>query len=221
MADSLAHRGPDGEGIFTDDSGAPSVGLASRRLAVIDIPGGRQPMSTEDGAYTIVYNGELFNARRDPANARNVRPSVPLPLRHGGRSARLRGVGRRGPRPPQRDVGVRDLGRAPPAAVPRARPARGEAARLRATRRTGSSSARRSRRSTASGLVERALDHDGAAVLPVLLRGPGAATAWSRACAGFRRATPHGRRGRGAASAGTGTARCPRRTGPGARRIPR
>ena len=62
MADSLAHRGPDGEGIFTDDSGAPSVGLASRRLAVIDIPGGRQPMSTEDGSHTVVYNGELFNA---------------------------------------------------------------------------------------------------------------------------------------------------------------
>jgi asparagine synthase (glutamine-hydrolysing) len=62
MADSLAHRGPDGEGIFTDDSGSPSIGLASRRLAIIDIPGGQQPMSAEDEAYTLVYNGELFNA---------------------------------------------------------------------------------------------------------------------------------------------------------------
>jgi asparagine synthase (glutamine-hydrolysing) len=62
MATALAHRGPDGEGFHTDDETAPSVGLASRRLAVIDIAGGDQPMSTEDGAYTIVYNGELFNA---------------------------------------------------------------------------------------------------------------------------------------------------------------
>jgi asparagine synthase (glutamine-hydrolysing) len=61
MGDALAHRGPDGEGFFTA-GGAPSIGLASRRLAVIDIPGGRQPMSIDDGAFTIVYNGELFNA---------------------------------------------------------------------------------------------------------------------------------------------------------------
>jgi asparagine synthase (glutamine-hydrolysing) len=62
MASAIEHRGPDGEGFFTEDAGQPSVGLANRRLAVIDIPGGAQPMSTEDGAYTIVYNGELFNA---------------------------------------------------------------------------------------------------------------------------------------------------------------
>jgi asparagine synthase (glutamine-hydrolysing) len=61
MAAVLAHRGPDGEGVHIDDWAAPSAGLASRRLAVIDIAGGGQPMSTEDGVYTIVYNGELFN----------------------------------------------------------------------------------------------------------------------------------------------------------------
>ncbi|MDQ3571812.1 MAG: asparagine synthase (glutamine-hydrolyzing) [Actinomycetota bacterium] len=62
MATSIAHRGPDGEGIHIDDGARASVGLASRRLAVIDVEGGDQPMSTEDGAYTIIYNGELFNA---------------------------------------------------------------------------------------------------------------------------------------------------------------
>jgi asparagine synthase (glutamine-hydrolysing) len=62
MAATLAHRGPDGEGIYTDADAAPSVGLASRRLAIIDIEGGLQPMSTDDGAYTVIYNGELFNA---------------------------------------------------------------------------------------------------------------------------------------------------------------
>jgi asparagine synthase (glutamine-hydrolysing) len=61
MATRIAHRGPDGAG-FHLDGGRPSVGLASRRLAVIDISGGAQPMATEDGACTIVYNGEVFNA---------------------------------------------------------------------------------------------------------------------------------------------------------------
>jgi asparagine synthase (glutamine-hydrolysing) len=61
MGDAIAHRGPDGEGFHIDD-GRPSVGLVSRRLAVVDIDGGAQPMTVEDGAFTIVYNGELFNA---------------------------------------------------------------------------------------------------------------------------------------------------------------
>jgi asparagine synthase (glutamine-hydrolysing) len=61
MADSIAHRGPDAEGFYVDE-GRPSVGLASRRLAVIDIGGGDQPLSIESGAFTIIYNGEIFNA---------------------------------------------------------------------------------------------------------------------------------------------------------------
>ena len=61
MSHALAHRGPDDDGAFVCD-GIPSVGLAIRRLAVIDIDGGRQPMSIDDGALTTVYNGELWNA---------------------------------------------------------------------------------------------------------------------------------------------------------------
>ncbi len=61
MALAIAHRGPDGEGFLVDD-GCPSVGLASRRLAIIDIAGGAQPMSTSDGALSLVYNGEIWNA---------------------------------------------------------------------------------------------------------------------------------------------------------------
>jgi len=61
MARAVAHRGPDSEGLYVDD-GLPSVGLAARRLAVIDLDNGGQPMSTEDGRLTIVYNGEVFNA---------------------------------------------------------------------------------------------------------------------------------------------------------------
>lgn len=71
MSDAIAHRGPDDSG-FHLESGTPSVGLANRRLAVIDVEDGEQPMSMADGAYTIVYNGELFNTeelRRDLISA--------------------------------------------------------------------------------------------------------------------------------------------------------
>lgn len=58
MTDAIAHRGPDGEGFYTDNF----VGLGHRRLAIIDLsPGGHQPMMTADGHYVISYNGELYN----------------------------------------------------------------------------------------------------------------------------------------------------------------
>ena len=60
MGEAIAHRGPDDHGTHIDGP----AGLASRRLAVIDItPAGHQPMATEDGRFTIVYNGELYNFR--------------------------------------------------------------------------------------------------------------------------------------------------------------
>lgn len=59
MADRMAHRGPDGAGIFTD---AP-VGLAHRRLSIIDIEGGKQPFSSADGTVHIILNGEIYNYR--------------------------------------------------------------------------------------------------------------------------------------------------------------
>lgn len=57
--DTLRHRGPDGEGSFLSSEG--KVYLGNRRLAIIDLSGGRQPMTSPDGRYTIVFNGEIYN----------------------------------------------------------------------------------------------------------------------------------------------------------------
>ena len=59
MADALAHRGPDGDGVWT----APGVGLGHRRLAIIDVAGGTQPMVSADGQAVLIFNGEIYNFR--------------------------------------------------------------------------------------------------------------------------------------------------------------
>lgn len=57
MNQTLCHRGPDEEGIYTKGN----AGLAMRRLAVIDVQGGHQPVSNEDGTVWMVFNGEIYN----------------------------------------------------------------------------------------------------------------------------------------------------------------
>lgn len=57
MTDRLVHRGPDGSGIHNE----PGLALGHRRLAIIDLAGGAQPMRTPDGAVTVVFNGEIYN----------------------------------------------------------------------------------------------------------------------------------------------------------------
>jgi asparagine synthase (glutamine-hydrolysing) len=67
MGNALVHRGPDGGGLFVD-AGPPAVGLVHRRLSIIDPENGRQPLSNEDDAIQVVFNGEIFNyveLRRD------------------------------------------------------------------------------------------------------------------------------------------------------------
>jgi asparagine synthase (glutamine-hydrolysing) len=59
MCDMMTHRGPDDSGVFVEGP----VGLGMRRLSIIDLAGGHQPMSTSDGRFTIVFNGEIYNYR--------------------------------------------------------------------------------------------------------------------------------------------------------------
>ncbi len=57
MMKAIAHRGPDGEGSFVEGS----IALGHRRLSIIDLEGGKQPMFNEDGSLVVVFNGEIYN----------------------------------------------------------------------------------------------------------------------------------------------------------------
>jgi asparagine synthase (glutamine-hydrolysing) len=63
MCDAIRHRGPDGEGAAV----LPPAALGMRRLAIIDVAGGRQPMRSDDGRFTIVFNGEVYNFEEERA----------------------------------------------------------------------------------------------------------------------------------------------------------
>src|SRR4051812_35318385 len=57
MGDAIAHRGPDAEGFWAE----PGLGLVHRRLSIIDLGGGDQPIGNEDGSVQVVFNGEIYN----------------------------------------------------------------------------------------------------------------------------------------------------------------
>ncbi len=57
MCDVMSHRGPDDEGIYTDGG----IGIGMRRLSIVDLSTGHQPLSNEDGSVWIVFNGEIYN----------------------------------------------------------------------------------------------------------------------------------------------------------------
>ncbi len=79
MADTLAHRGPDGQGFFLNSTSLPfvcpddelyringpgTVALGHRRLSIIDLAGGHQPLTNEDSTIWVTYNGEIYNFRQ-------------------------------------------------------------------------------------------------------------------------------------------------------------
>src|SRR5262245_45015022 len=59
MCRAMAHRGPDDEGVYI----GRGVGLGMRRLSIIDLDNGQQPVSNEDGSVWVVFNGEIYNYR--------------------------------------------------------------------------------------------------------------------------------------------------------------
>lgn len=65
QCDAIFHRGPDDSGVLTEGD----FGFGMRRLSILDVAGGHQPMSTPDGRYAIVFNGEIYNHR-------DLRPSL-------------------------------------------------------------------------------------------------------------------------------------------------
>src|SRR5262249_39384542 len=63
MSAAMQHRGPDGEGLLINDPRAPGVALGMRRLSIIDLTSGQQPIWNEARDVAVVFNGELYNYR--------------------------------------------------------------------------------------------------------------------------------------------------------------
>ncbi len=63
MAHAMIHRGPDDSGFFSSDSRSPGTSLGMRRLSIIDLPGGHQPVWNETHDVCVIFNGELYNYR--------------------------------------------------------------------------------------------------------------------------------------------------------------
>ncbi|WP_029032985.1 asparagine synthase (glutamine-hydrolyzing) [Salinimicrobium terrae] len=61
MNQEIVHRGPDQDGFFTESTPSYSVGMAMRRLSIIDLATGEQPMASDDGMIQLVFNGEIYN----------------------------------------------------------------------------------------------------------------------------------------------------------------
>ncbi len=94
MLAAIHHRGPDEEGILE----RPSVMLGMRRLSIIDLAGGSQPVWNEDGRVVVVYNGEIYNFRELRESAPLFGTFLPHSFGHRGHRPRLRRVGRGLPR---------------------------------------------------------------------------------------------------------------------------
>ena len=92
MADVMEHRGPDDEGFFVSGP----IQLAHRRLSIIDLNSGHQPMFNEDESIAIVFNGEIYNhdalrlfsKQRDIATAHTRIPNLScMPMRNSARAS--------------------------------------------------------------------------------------------------------------------------------------
>ena len=80
MLQVIHHRGPDDEGLHVDGP----LGIGIRRLSIIDLEGGRQPIFNEDGSVVVVFNGEIYNYRELTCPASPAWPSLHDGKRYGG-----------------------------------------------------------------------------------------------------------------------------------------
>ena len=85
MCDAIYHRGPDSAGYFVE----PGIAMGMRRLSIIDISGGQQPICNEDGTVTVVFNGEIYNPPCPPYSPGACRPPIRNSQRHRGPRASL------------------------------------------------------------------------------------------------------------------------------------
>ena len=98
MAEAMRNRGPDEEGYLVNEPRVPGLALGMRRLSIIDLAGGHQPVWNESHDVAVVFNGELYNYRELRERLQLGRPPFSDPIGHGNSGARLGRVGR-GPAP--------------------------------------------------------------------------------------------------------------------------
>src|SRR2546430_14279355 len=79
MGRALEHRGPDDDGTRVLRSSGAAVGIGMRRLSIIDVAGGRQPMTNEDGAGIVGCNREIYNYREPRGETAPKGPCLPAP----------------------------------------------------------------------------------------------------------------------------------------------
>ena len=144
MGRLTVHRGPDDEGVHLD--GACAIGM--RRLSIIDVAGGHQPLSNEDGTLWLVCNGEIYNFRELRRQPRGERPPLQDRLRLRDADPPLRRARRRVRRAAERHVRLRALGRAAGAGSSSAATASASSRSTCTTTASASSSRARRRRSS-------------------------------------------------------------------------
>ena len=94
MRDRLAHRGPDGTGLWIGDTETSRIGLGHRRLSIIDLSdAGSQPMFRSDGRIALVYNGEIYNYIELRAELERDGVAFSTRVRHRGAARRVRARG--------------------------------------------------------------------------------------------------------------------------------
>ena len=92
MADRIKHRGPDDAHYYIDDG----IALGFRRLSIIDLEGGRQPILNEDGSLVLLFNGEIYNYQ-ELRRAYQSRTRLHHKDRQRNDSARIRGIRQKNP----------------------------------------------------------------------------------------------------------------------------